>query len=62
MIPFYTKLDACILDGCVEADYSRVVFDKDITYAGGDIPIVAMFTRGLVNGKFPKFLVHEGNE
>ena len=53
MIPFYTKLDACILDGCVEADYSRVVFDKDITYAGGDIPIFAMFTRGLVNGNFP---------
>ena len=43
-ILFCIKFDACILNGYVEADYDRVGFDEDITCAGGDIPIVGMFT------------------
>ena len=62
MIPFCKKLNACILNGYVEADHDRVAFDEDITCAGGDTPIVGMFTWGLIIGKFPKFEVREGSE
>ena len=62
MIPFCTKLDACIFNGYVEADHDQVGFDEDINCSSGDIPIVGMFTRGLIIGTFPKVLVHEGNE
>ena len=62
MIPFYTKLDACILNGCVEADHDRVGFNEDVTCAGGNIPIVGMFAQGLTIGTFPNFLVHKENE
>ena len=43
MIPFCTKLDTCILDGCVEADHDRVGFGEDITCKGVDIPIVGYY-------------------
>ena len=62
MIPFCTKLDTCILDGCVEADHDRVGFGEDITCKGVDIPIVGMFTGGLIIGTFPNILLREGNE
>ena len=62
MIPFCTKLDECILNGCVEADRDRAGFDEDITCAGGDIPIVDMFIQWLIIGTFTKFLVRKGNE
>ena len=61
-IPFCTKLDVCIINGYVEANHDRVEFDEDITCAYGDIPLVGMFTRGLIIGKFLKYLVREGNE
>ena len=44
MIPFYTELDSCILNGHVEADHDWVGFDEDIICANEDIPIVGMFT------------------
>ena len=62
MIPSCTKLDARILNGYVEADHGWVGFDEYITCAGVDIPIVVMFTRGLIIGTFPKFLMRKGNE
>ena len=43
-------------------DHDWVGFDDNITCAGGDIPIVGMFTRGLIIGTFTIFLVREGNE
>ena len=62
MIPFCKKFDACILNWYIEVDHDRVGFDEDITFAGGDIPMVGIiFTRGAI-GTFPNFLVREGNE
>ena len=55
MIPFFTKLDVCILNGCVEADHNQVGFDEDISCAGEVIPIVGVFTRGLIIGTILKF-------
>ena len=62
MIPFCTKLDACILNEYVEADHNWVGFDCDITCDSGYIPIIGMFTRVLIMGTFPKILVRKGNE
>ena len=62
MIPFCTKLDTCILDGCVEADHDQVGFGEDIIWKGVDIPIVGMFTGDLIIGTFPNILVREGNK
>ena len=61
VIPFCTKLDVYILNRSVEADHDRVGFDEYITCAGGYIPIVGMFKRGLIIGNFLIFLVREGN-
>ena len=55
VIPFFTKLDVCLLNGCVESDHCQVGFDEDITCAGVGIPIVGVFTRGLIIGTFLKF-------
>ena len=62
MIPFFKKLDVCILNGYVEVDHDRVGFGEYITCAGGDISIVGMLTWELIIGTFTKFLVPEGNE
>ena len=62
MISFRKNLYAFILNGYVEADHKQVAFDEYITCAGGDIPIVGMFTRGLTIGTFTKILMCEGNE
>ena len=61
MIPFCTKLDVFILNGCVEADHERIGFDEDVTCAGRGILIVGMFTHGLIIATFPIFLVRKGN-
>ena len=55
MIPFCTKLDACILNAYVEADHDRVGFDEDITLADVDITIVDILTQWLIIGTFPNF-------
>ena len=43
----------------VEADHGRVGFYEDITWAGVYVPIFGMFTRGLIIGTFPKFLMRQ---